>query len=325
MQWQPPTKNNPLLYLPLSLGSTVQPIETCTVNESISTQVNATWLSIWNSPQNSNTTLIRKNLQTLLQPLARLTQLAQDTMPSYQKTSAFDLVTDTDIGIEKIIRFWFERHLPSHKLIGEEMKKVTLYKDDIIWYLDPIDGTSNYINQSENYCINLGSTYLGKPYINLAISPRKNETMFQSSAGETSYTFSKPKDNILCTEFLPTNTKESTLFKSLLKETNYNPVQTKALGVSLLEMIKGNITAFYKVSAKPWDIIAGSSILSTSPEWDISLILANRTFSAFSNDQLIIDKLNATLQHDGRLGHLVITLKSQPHIKDSIVTKLKHL
>lgn len=73
------------------------------------------------------------------------------------KTNADDLVTNIDREIE---RFFIERiheDFPGHKIIGEEGYGDEVESlDGITWILDPIDGTTNFIHQKQNFAISLG-------------------------------------------------------------------------------------------------------------------------------------------------------------------------
>src|SRR3989344_6018549 len=66
-----------------------------------------------------------------------------------------DLVTDVDKNIEKLIRSQIRKYFPTHKIIGEEFKADKINKNDLIWIIDPIDGTTNYIYGIPFCCISI--------------------------------------------------------------------------------------------------------------------------------------------------------------------------
>ena len=53
-------------------------------------------------------------------------------------------VTKADKEIEKYIRTQILNHYPNHNIVGEEYKKV-VGKENITWYIDPIDGTRSFL------------------------------------------------------------------------------------------------------------------------------------------------------------------------------------
>ena len=56
----------------------------------------------------------------------------------------FDPVTAADRGAERAIRALIEKHYPEHGIAGEEYGVVRA-DADLLWSLDPIDGTRSFI------------------------------------------------------------------------------------------------------------------------------------------------------------------------------------
>lgn len=59
------------------------------------------------------------------------------------KADPADLVTEVDREIERLV---LDRlaSLPGHRVIGEEYGATPGDPDDLVWYVDPVDGTTNY-------------------------------------------------------------------------------------------------------------------------------------------------------------------------------------
>ena len=66
-----------------------------------------------------------------------------------------DLVTEIDKKIETQIRKTLLKKFPGHKFIGEEFGLSELTKNDLVWIIDHIDGTTNYIHGVPICCISL--------------------------------------------------------------------------------------------------------------------------------------------------------------------------
>ncbi len=73
------------------------------------------------------------------------------------KADANDLVTNIDREIEQFFIKRIQTDFPTHKIIAEEgfADKVETV-DGVVWILDPIDGTMNFIHQQQNFAISLG-------------------------------------------------------------------------------------------------------------------------------------------------------------------------
>ena len=72
------------------------------------------------------------------------------------KTNANDLVTNMDKDTEKYFVNQIKKTFPEHRIFGEEGMGNNI-KDlkGIVWIIDPIDGTVNFIHQQRNFAISL--------------------------------------------------------------------------------------------------------------------------------------------------------------------------
>lgn len=82
---------------------------------------------------------------------------------SKSKTPGKDLVTDVDKRSQEIIEGVMAKRHRDHQLLGEEDQKSDIVAKDVVWSVDPIDGTHNFINQSSTYAVSAGILYRGVP------------------------------------------------------------------------------------------------------------------------------------------------------------------
>lgn len=76
-----------------------------------------------------------------------------------EKSSATDLVTETDQAVEKMLQSALLEKYPNYRFIGEESVAGGLpceLTDSPTWVIDPIDGTTNFIHSNPNICTILG-------------------------------------------------------------------------------------------------------------------------------------------------------------------------
>lgn len=95
-------------------------------------------------------------------------------------------VTKTDLQIEKNVRKAIAKTYPAHKIIGEEFKQPLTQKNDLVWIIDPIDGTTNYIQGIPLCCISIALWDKDGPLVGVLFNPVTNE-MF--SAGRKNGAF----------------------------------------------------------------------------------------------------------------------------------------
>ncbi|MTD30371.1 inositol monophosphatase family protein [Planomicrobium sp. YIM 101495] len=73
------------------------------------------------------------------------------------KAHANDLVTNIDKEIEQFFIARIRKDFPDHRIFGEEGFGDSIEElSGMIWMLDPIDGTMNFIHQKRNFAISLG-------------------------------------------------------------------------------------------------------------------------------------------------------------------------
>lgn len=82
---------------------------------------------------------------------------------SKSKRPGKDLVTDVDRRSQEIIEAVMSKRHRDHQLLGEEDQKSDIAAKDVVWSVDPIDGTHNFINQSATYAVSAGILYRGVP------------------------------------------------------------------------------------------------------------------------------------------------------------------
>jgi len=56
----------------------------------------------------------------------------------------FDLLTEYDLGSERLIRDRLVQEFPEHRIVGEENAESG--EGEFVWYVDPIDGTTNFVH-----------------------------------------------------------------------------------------------------------------------------------------------------------------------------------
>ncbi len=66
-----------------------------------------------------------------------------------------DLVTVADRASEKLIRERLAAAFPEHGIYGEEGTREGLERE-FRWYVDPLDGTTNFAHGFPQFCVSLG-------------------------------------------------------------------------------------------------------------------------------------------------------------------------
>ncbi len=99
-----------------------------------------------------------------------------------QKSSAIDLVTQYDQDAEKLITTRLILAFPKHGIIGEEGSDLAAKDNSYVWYVDPIDGTTNFAHGFPHFCVSLALYTAETPLVAVIYDPIKEE-LFTAVAG----------------------------------------------------------------------------------------------------------------------------------------------
>jgi histidinol phosphatase-like enzyme (inositol monophosphatase family) len=94
-------------------------------------------------------------------------------------------VTVADRMSEESIRSAIARAFPTHAIVGEEFGRQA-GSADVIWYIDPIDGTKSFIRGVPLYGVMIGVEIAGNPSVGVVNFPALDE-IYWGATGEGSY------------------------------------------------------------------------------------------------------------------------------------------
>lgn len=102
-----------------------------------------------------------------------------------QKGNNSNFVTSCDIAVEEFLSGRLRELLPGSLIIGEESEDNPT-DGNLLWVIDPIDGTSNFIRDIGLSVISVGLVKDGEPYLGVVYQPYRNE-MFYAQTGQGAY------------------------------------------------------------------------------------------------------------------------------------------
>lgn len=101
------------------------------------------------------------------------------------KRSAIDLVTEVDHRAERTIERLLRRAYPTYGFFGEETGRRdagAVYQ----WYVDPIDGTTNFVHGLPMFCTSIALVHRGEPLLGVIYHPTRDE-LFTAVRGGGSF------------------------------------------------------------------------------------------------------------------------------------------
>jgi myo-inositol-1(or 4)-monophosphatase len=202
----------------------------------------------------------------------RIRSSFNQTLNIETKSNPNDLVTDIDKEIEQFFIEKIRAAFPNHKIMGEEGfgdELTTL--DGIVWLIDPIDGTMNFIHQQRNFAISLAVYENGIGKIGIIYDVAHDE-LYHAIKGKGAYMndsklpplVEKPlSDSIIAlnaTWLMENRRIDHNLMIPIVREAR----GTRSYGTATLEMVfvaTSRIDAYISMRLSPWDIAAGTVII----------------------------------------------------------------
>ncbi|QKS71565.1 inositol monophosphatase family protein [Paenalkalicoccus suaedae] len=183
------------------------------------------------------------------------------------KSNKDDLVTDVDEGVEALFLEKLKETYPEHRLMGEEGSFESIKDlDGIVWILDPIDGTINFVHMESFFAISIGIFKDGKPLIGIVYDVMKDD-LFVSVKGEGATLNGDqllPHADRKLDEAIVSFNTGWLLKDRRLEEVVKHVRGTRSYGVAALEMAyvaAGKLDAYISYHLAPWDVAGGAALL----------------------------------------------------------------
>ena len=170
----------------------------------------------------------------------------------YSKDKRNNLVTEIDLNTQKIIVEDINKTYPNHAIVGEEDKLKSIKDSEYIWVIDPIDGTTNFVNGIPNFAISIALLKDLEPIAGAIWIPWPNN--------EKSLIFSASKNN-------GSNANGKKL--NLVEKLNQSLDEGSASSYSSFSSINGNKDR----NIKPWSkVIKGEKRVIGSVAYEMALL-----------------------------------------------------
>lgn len=185
-----------------------------------------------------------------------------------------DLVTEYDLKVEAYLKEKLTLLYPAYEFVAEESYvKDEGNPDKII--IDPIDGTTNFVNGVVHVAISLAVYRQGQPLIGIVYNPVLND-LYHATKGEGAFlngqkiAVSKEADlkrSLIATGFPYSSDKVPEDFEWVVSRfaRMLPKVQDiRRLGSASLDLCltaQGVFDGYYEMNLKPWDVAAGILIL----------------------------------------------------------------
>jgi len=199
-------------------------------------------------------------------------ELYQSDISSERKDDG-SLLTKADTTADRIIVQGLKKEFPDIPVLSEERKDdLSRQKSKLVWIVDPLDGTKEYVNRNGEFTVNIGLVKDGKPILGVVLVPAKNE-MFWGSEEGAFYNISRKverigvsKRNALNEMILAKSRSHSgEKEKKLIEKNRFKAVISSGSSLKGCLIAQGIADVYYRFGpTNEWDICAMHAVIDAS-------------------------------------------------------------
>ena len=178
-----------------------------------------------------------------------------------------DFVTEVDREAERMVTSYLVEHVPDSLVRGEELSPDT-ESDNLVWIVDPLDGTTNFLHGFPAYAVSIAGVHRGIPRVGV-IADVVRQITYTAVAGGGAFAGTTPMEvsriadpgaALIGTGFpfkaldlLPQYLEQ---FAYLLRHTT-GVRRTGSAALDLVDVALGRFDGFWDLQLAPWDVAAG--------------------------------------------------------------------
>jgi myo-inositol-1(or 4)-monophosphatase len=181
-----------------------------------------------------------------------------------------DLVTGADRAAEKLIMDRIRAQFPGHNVMGEEgtrIEKGSEYR----WYVDPLDGTTNFAHGFPVFCVSMAVEHKGIRVAGVVYDPTRDE-LFAAEKGSGAFLNQKRihvsktanlAECLVATGF-PSHKRHKNpniFFYHQLTLRTHGVRRAGSAALDLCSVAAGRFDGFWEFNLNPWDTAAGVLIV----------------------------------------------------------------
>ena len=188
----------------------------------------------------------------------------------FETKGEFDLVTEADRASERLIVERLRSHFPAHAIVAEEgggHESSSEYR----WFVDPLDGTTNFAHGFPFFCVTLGLERGGELIAGVVYDPIRQE-LFTAERGAGAFlnhhrihvsAAARLTDSLASTGF-PSRKRHHNInihFYYQLAMASHGVRRTGSAALDLSYVASGRLDFFWEFGLKPWDMAAGALLV----------------------------------------------------------------
>jgi myo-inositol-1(or 4)-monophosphatase len=189
-------------------------------------------------------------------------------LEEWAEKSRHDFATEVDRGAEALIAKTLARLVPGSTVVGEELSPEATRAGDVVWVVDPLDGTTNYLHGYPQYGVSIACVMRGALCVGVVHDVVRNlvyraGTGYGAWLGERRLSVSpitEPGHALVGTGFpfkqLDVVNTYMAQFAAVMRASS-GIRRAGAATIDLADVAAGRLDAFWELTLAPWDFAAG--------------------------------------------------------------------
>ena len=183
-----------------------------------------------------------------------------------------DFVSEADVFVENELKQTINTLYPNDALLGEESGLTAGHKNKTagIWVIDPIDGTTNYMQNMDYWCISVAYVVNEIIQVGFVYAPDRDELFFaQRNKGAylngVKLTINEPDDGQAIIGIGRSNRRPLQEYFKILTTLDSKNIEHRRFGAGALMLAhvsSGLVHGYYESHLNSWDALAGLLLIN---------------------------------------------------------------
>jgi myo-inositol-1(or 4)-monophosphatase len=179
-----------------------------------------------------------------------------------------DFVTAVDRAVETLVGDALRAAVPGSAVVGEELSPAAARDGDVVWIVDPLDGTTNFLHGYPQYAVSVGCVVRGELCVGV-VHDVTRDLVYRAASGHGAWLgdtrlavspLADPARALVGTGFPFRETGEIEPYLRQLAavlRASSGARRAGSAALDLADVAAGRLDAFWERSLAPWDVAAG--------------------------------------------------------------------
>jgi myo-inositol-1(or 4)-monophosphatase len=187
---------------------------------------------------------------------------------TWTEKSRHDFVSDADRGAEAIIAATLRDHEPDARIVGEELSPAMTTEGELVWIVDPLDGTTNFLHGYPQYAISIGCVVEGELAVGV-VHDVTRDLVYRAARGQGAWLGAQRLvvSQVTAAQHALIGTGFPFRYLAVLERylKQFTAVTHASSGIrragsaalDLVDVAAGRLDGFWELTLAPWDVAAG--------------------------------------------------------------------